>query len=58
MKARYFNRTFEDCKDIISIPQSIIEFIKKVKEKGGDANDIFNGCTSASNYNSLPSYMK
>ena len=43
---------------ITTIPETIIEFAKKVKNKGGNTNRIFASCTSASNYNSLPSYMK
>ena len=36
----------------------MIAAAKKVKEKGGNVNGMFYGCTSASNYNSLPDYMK
>ena len=51
-------RTFERCTGIISIPEKIIEFGKQVKEKGGQSYGMFLGCTSASNYNSLPNYIK
>jgi len=32
--------------------------MKKVKEKGGSTLYMFRGCTSASNYSSIPGYMK
>ena len=50
--------TFRNCTGLTGIPEDIIEFGKKVKEKGGHVNDMFEGCISASNYNSLPYYMK
>ena len=58
MNATYFRSTFERCTGISSIPEEIIEFGKKVQEKGGNVTRMFTGCTSASNYNSLPNYMK
>ena len=54
-------RLFEGCKNITNIPEKIIDFANKVKERTGDSIDIygiFKGCTSASNYNSIPAYMK
>ena len=54
-------RLFEGCKNITNIPEKIIDFANKVKERTGDSIDIygiFKGCTSASNYSSLPAYMK
>ena len=54
-------RLFYQCSNIINIPEKIIEFANKVKERTGDSIDIygiFTDCTSASNYSSLPSYMK
>ena len=53
-----FNNTFSGCTGLTSIPERIIEAAKKVKEKGGYSYRVFYGCTSASNYNSLPDYMK
>ena len=53
-----FSYVFEDCNKITSIPEDIVEFAKKVKERGGDVYAIFRNCTSASNYSSIPSYMK
>ena len=53
-----FVHAFSDCTGLTSIPEKIIEFGKKVREKGGNVINMFYGCTSASNYNSLPNYMK
>ena len=58
VNATYFRSTFERCTGISSIPEEIIEFGKKVQEKGGNVTRMFTGCTSASNYNSLPNYMQ
>ena len=52
-----FEETFSICWRITYIPEKIIEAAKKVKEKGGSASEMFS-YTSASNYNSLPNYMK
>ena len=54
-------RLFNGCSNITNIPEKIIEFANKIKERTGSSTDIygiFTGCTSASNYSSLPSYMK
>ena len=53
-----FSGTFYGCTGLTSIPDRIIELGKKVNEKGGSVSRMFYGCTSASNYNSLPNYMK
>ena len=53
-----FRATFSGCTGLTSIPDRIIELGKKVKERGGNTRAMFYGCTSASNYNSLPNYMK
>ena len=58
VNATYFSSTFSDCIGLTSIPEKIIEFAKKVNNKGGATNRMFSNCTSASNYSSLPSYMK
>ena len=58
VNATNFHDTFIGCRGITSIPEKIIEFGKKVKEKGGDVSRMFLGCTLASNYNSIPNYMK
>ena len=52
-----FEETFSICWRITYIPEKIIEAAKKVKEKGGSASEMFS-YTSASNYNSIPNYMK
>ena len=54
-------RLFNGCSNITNIPEKIIEFANKIKERTGSSTDIygiFTGCTSASNYSSIPSYMK
>ena len=53
-----FISAFSGCRGLTSIPEKIIEFGKKVKEKGGNVSNMFFVCTSASNYNSLPNYLK
>ena len=53
-----FTGLFEGCIRMQNIPEDIIELGKKVKEKGGDVRGMFRGCTSASNYNSIPNYLK
>ena len=49
---------FWNCDNITSIPNNIIECVRKIKEKGGNVYAIFINCTSASNYSSIPNYMK
>ena len=58
VNAENFSDIFNGCIGIIGIPEKIIELGKKAKEKGGNVSRMFRGCTSASNYNSLPDYMK
>ena len=58
VNATNFSSTFYGCTGLTSIPEKIIEFAKKVNNKGGSTDRMFSNCTSASNYNSLPSYMK
>ena len=58
VNARDCFSTFSDCTGLTNIPGKIIEFGKKVKEKGGNTSNMFGGCTSVSNYNSIPSYLK
>ena len=58
VNATYFESTFYGCTGLTSIPEKIIELAKKVKNKGGSTSTMFLNCTSASNYSSLPSYMK
>ena len=58
VNAKNFTSTFYGCPGLTSIPEKIIEFGKKVKEKGGIVSSMFYGCTSASNYNSIPNYLK
>ena len=58
VNATYFESTFYGCTGLTSIPEKIIELAKKVKNKGGSTSTMFLNCTSASNYSSLPNYMK
>ena len=58
VNAENFSYTFNGCTGITGIPEKIIELGKKAKEKGGNVSRMFRDCTSASNYNSLPDYMK
>ena len=53
-----FDYTFSECSRLTSIPEVIVEFAKKVKNKGGNTYYMFQSCTSASNYASIPDYMK
>ena len=53
-----FSLTFYGCTGLTSISDSIVEFAKKVKEKGGNTYGMFRHCKSASNYASIPDYMK
>ena len=56
--ANNFKGTFRYCSRLTNIPDEIIEYAKQAEQRGGNVRGIFHGCTSASNYNSLPSYMK
>ena len=58
VNATGFDSAFYRCTGLTSISDGIVEFAKKVKEKGGNAYGMFSNCTSASNYASIPDYMK
>ena len=58
VKVTTFWGTFYDCTGLTSIPETIVEFAKKVKEKGGNVSGMFRHCTSASNYTSIPEYIQ
>ena len=58
MNVNDFKGTFRYCSRLTNIPNKIIEYAKQVEQGVGTAKGIFHNCTSASNYNSLPSYMK
>ena len=49
---------FSGCSNIRYIPDKIIEIGKKAMERAGTYNGMFKGCTSASNYSSIPGYLK
>ena len=56
--ANNFYWTFRSCSRLTNIPEKIIEAAKELSIRGGNVSKMFEYCTSASNYNSLPSYMK
>ena len=56
--ANNFYWTFRGCSSLTNIPEKIIEAAKEFRTRGGNVSEMFKHCTSASNYNSLPSYMK
>ena len=56
--ANDFSWTFKRCIGLTNIPEKIVEAAKELSIRGGNVSEMFEGCTSASNYNSLPSYMK
>ena len=58
VNAMDFSWAFSRCTGLTSISDGIVEFAKKVKEKGGNTYSMFSNCTSASNYASIPDYMK
>ena len=58
VNAKKFYWTFKGCSSLTNIPEKIIEAAKELRTRGGDVSSMFENCTSASNYNSLPSYMK
>ena len=58
INATNFENVFVACLGLTSIPENIIELGKKVKERGGISSGMFWYCISASNYSSIPGYMK
>ena len=57
-KAKEFVYAFEICSNLREIPNDIVVFANSANSAGGNAAGMFSRCTSASNYNSLPAYMK
>ena len=57
-KINNFYSAFIYCSKINNIPNNIITKAKVVKENGGDVGSMFFGCSNATNYNSLPGYMR
>ena len=54
-----FAATFQNCESLTNIPEEIIEEVKKLREKGTCfLSFMFHGCISASNYSSIPNYIK
>ena len=58
MKVKEASRAFANCTSVTNISNEAIENAKRIKENGGEIWGIFTNCRAASNYNSLPSYMK
>ena len=58
MKVKEASRAFAHCTSVTNISNEAIENVKRIKENGGEIWGIFTNCRAASNYNSLPSYMK
>ena len=56
--ANNFSWIFKSCISLSYIPEKIIEAAKELNTRGGDVSMMFAACTSASNYNSLPGYMR
>ena len=56
--ANNFYWTFSDCSSLTNIPEKIIEAAKEFGTRGGNVSEMFKHCTSASNYGTIPSYMK
>ena len=56
--AKKFRSTFSECTRLRHIPDKIIEIAKRVKENLEFVRYMFKNCTSASNYSSIPDYMK
>ena len=57
-KLKKLESTFEYCKSVPVIPEKIIVKGKEVKENGGNVRKMLLDCTSASNYASIPEYLK
>ena len=56
--ANNFYWTFRGCSSLTNIPEKIIEAAKEFRTRGGNVSEMFKHCTSASNYSTIPSYMK
>ena len=56
--ANDFSWTFKRCISLTNIPEKIVEAAKELSIRGGNVSEMFEGCTSASNYSTIPSYMK
>jgi len=49
---------FSHNKSLTKVPDGIIEKVKELKANQANISSMFYACTSASNYSSLPWYMK
>ena len=58
MKVKEASRAFAHCTSVTNISNEAIENAKRIKENGGEIWGIFENCRAASNYSTIPSYMK
>ena len=57
-KINDFHSSFSYCSKINNIPNNIITKAKTVKENGGNVDKMFFGCSNATNYYTLPEYIR
>ena len=57
-KINDFHSSFSYCSKINNIPNNIITKAKTVKENDGNVDKMFFGCTNATNYYTLPEYIR
>ena len=57
-KVIYMEFVFAFCAKLSRIPDGIIQYSEQVRQRGGGVVRIFYQCTTASNYGTIPSYMK
>ena len=57
-KINDFHSAFSYCSKINNIPNNIIIKAKTVKENDGNVDKMFFGCTNATNYYTLPEYIR
>ena len=57
-KVMYMEFVFAFCAKLSRIPDGIIQYSEQVRQRGGGVVRIFYQCTTASNYGTIPSYIK
>jgi len=58
INAKDFQTTFSNCVGLTTISDKVIGDVERNRKTTGQVSGIFRNCRAASNYNSLPSYMK
>ena len=58
INAKDFQTTFSNCVGLTTISDKVIGDVERNRRTTGQVSGIFRNCRAASNYNSLPSYMK